>query len=98
MQKSLEAAPWAAPFILVAVLLRKEIAALLTAGRGDSAMESLMTKMVDQFAQNLIFFGRVAEHTETMQSCLTDIRRNSGELLDVQRRVELEVARQGGHR
>ena len=91
MQKALDSAPWAAPFILVAFLLRKEIAALLTAGKSDGALERLMTEQVAMFRQNLEYFEAVAGHTNTMQRCLT-------ELLDVQRAVQLEVARQGGHR
>ena len=98
IQKVLDSAPWAAPFVLVAFLLRKEIAALLTAGRDDSNMESLMTKMVEQFAQNLVFFKAVAHDTEIMQAALSDIRRTSGELVEIQRSLKEEVLRQGARR
>lgn len=82
MQKALESAPWAAPFILVAFLLRKEIVGLLTAAKSDGAVERLMEQQVEALRA-------VATHTATMERVLTD-------LLDVQRAVQLEVARQGG--
>lgn len=97
MQKALDAAPWLAPFAFITLLLRREIGALLLSGRGDAALEKLMADQVEMFRKNLEYFATVAGHTSAMQASLAAIERNSSELVQVQRRVEVEVVRQGGH-
>lgn len=50
--------PWGLAVVLV-ILLRKEIASVLSASRDDRAVERLLSDMNDQFARNMTMF----EHT-----------------------------------
>lgn len=91
----LKSAPITGFILVVIYLARKEIAALLTAGRGDGKMETLTTKMVDLFERNLEYFGAVAVHTENMQAALRSIDRTTATGLLVQQGLKEEIIRQG---
>ena len=64
MERALNAAPWLAPVFAVILLMRKELAALFTASRSDSALEAMMGQMVGQFSENLRHFERLSGNSE----------------------------------
>ena len=64
MERALNAAPWLAPVFAVVLLMRKELAAMFTAGRSDRALEGMMGQIVGQFAENLKHFERLSGNSE----------------------------------
>lgn len=98
--KALAAAPWMAPLLAMALLWRKEIGAVLTASRGDTALETLLGQMVKQFADNLEFFKSLNDQVERIErngeALLKETERTNvliGDLNKTQQSILTEIVR-----
>ena len=77
--------PWGLGLALV-LILKKEIFTVLTAPRGDRAVESLLTTMNEQFISNMKLFVETNAKLEAVRLVLA-------ELLDVAREINKEQVR-----
>lgn len=77
--------PWGAAAALV-VFLRKEIAAVLSAPKGDRAVEWLLSGMNEQFIANMRLFVETNAKLEAVRAVLVEI-------LAVNRDIHTELVR-----
>lgn len=77
--------PWGAAAALV-VFLRKEIAAVLSAPKGDRAVERLLSGMNEQFIANMRLFVETNAKLEAVRAVLVEI-------LAVNRDIHTELVR-----
>lgn len=77
--------PWGAAAALV-VFLRKEIAAVLSAPKGDWAVERLLSGMNEQFIANMRLFVETNAKLEAVRAVLVEI-------LAVNRDIHTELVR-----
>jgi hypothetical protein len=91
--KVVAASPWIAPFLALAVLLRKDFIAFLFAGRGDTAMEALLAKMVAQFEDNLTQFRFLGDQSAKWVDEQKRTTAAVQELMQIQRAILNEMVR-----
>jgi hypothetical protein len=93
IDRALAYAPWVAPVLAGVILLRKELAAFLSANKNDAVMEGLTGQMVSLFTKNLEYFAKVEAG---MTQCATNTAQTSKhleELTNVQRSILTEIVR-----
>lgn len=77
--------PWGLALAILA-LMRKEIAAVITAPKDDRAVEALLAEMNRQFAANMELFHVTNGHLSAVHELI-------GQALDVQRNMLTELVR-----
>jgi hypothetical protein len=98
IERALAIAPWAAPVLAGVVLLRKEIAAFLSAGRNETAMEGLTGRMVSLFEKNLEYFAAVEKGLGAVIAAEQATVEQLKDLTNVQRQILQEIIRDGQRR
>ena len=93
IERALTAAPWVAPVLAAIVLLRKEIAGFLSAGRNETAMEGLTGRMVSLFEKNLEYFANVEKGLGAVIAAEQSTVEHLKDLIRVQQRILEEVLR-----
>jgi hypothetical protein len=95
IERALAYAPWVAPVLAAVFLLRKEITGFFSAGRNETAMESLTVRMVALFEKNLEYFAGVEKGLGAVIAANNSTVEHLKDLTNVQRQILTEIIRDG---